>query len=57
VEEDLPRLVNESEELIGKAEHAKNSAQSEFEALNMLEKGKALGYVGFNFKEITKLPG
>ena len=57
ITEQLPAVLESAEELPGQAEQAKDAASSEFEALDIMKKGKALLAVGLNIKTLGKIPG
>ncbi len=50
-------MLESAEELPGQAEQAKDAAAGEFEALDIMKKGKALLAVGLNIKTLGKIPG
>lgn len=57
VTEQLPAVLESAQALPGQAEEAKNNAESEFNDLDLLKKGKALLAVAFNIKALGKIPG
>lgn len=57
VTEQMPAVLESAEELPSQAEQAKDAAQGEFEALDIMKKGKALLAVGLNIKVLGKIPG
>lgn len=54
--EQLPAVLETAEGLPGQAEEAKNNAESEFNDLDLMKKGKAVLATGFNIKNLTKIP-
>jgi hypothetical protein len=52
----LPDLLEKANELPNEAEEVKNAAESEFDGLDMMKKGKALLATGINLKLISKIP-
>jgi hypothetical protein len=57
VTEQLPAVLEAAEGLPDQAEEAKNNAESEFNSLDLLKKGKALLATTFNIKNLGKIPG
>jgi hypothetical protein len=57
VTEQLPAVLESAQALPGQAEDAKNNAESEFNDLDLMKKGKALLAVTFNIKALGRIPG
>ena len=54
--EQLPAVQQEAEDLPSKAEEAKERAENEIGSLDLMKKGKALMAIGFNIKNLGKVP-
>ena len=57
VKEQLPAVAQNAEDLPQKAEEAKEHAEHEIGALDLMKKGKALMAIAFNMKTLGKVPG
>lgn len=55
VQDKLPGLVEQAQDFVDKAEQVKDSASGEFDSMNPLEKGKALGFMGINMAQMPKV--
>ena len=55
VTEQMPSILDSAEQLPSKAEEARNSAEGEFDQLDLFPKGKAIMASGFNVKQLSKL--
>lgn len=55
--EQLPAVSETAEGLPSEVEDVKEAAKPEFEALKLMEKGKAMLATGFNVKNLSKIPG
>lgn len=56
VTEQLPAVLETAEGLPAEAEEARNNAESEFNNLDLIKKGKALLAVTFNIKNLGRIP-
>jgi hypothetical protein len=56
VTEQMPAVLESAEGLPSQAEEAKNNAESEFNDLDLMKKGKAVLATGFNIKNLSKIP-
>lgn len=56
VTEQLPAVQDQADDLPHRAEQAKDHAKSELEALDLMKKGKAVMTIGFNIKNLSKIP-
>lgn len=56
VEEKLPKIMREAEDFSYRVEEVKEHASHEFEALGVINKGKALVAFGINAKTLAKVP-
>ena len=52
----LPNILYQAKEFPGRAEEVKEHSEHQFDALNPMNKAKAIAYFGMNMKVLMKIP-
>ena len=56
ITEQIPDVLQKAEHLPDEAQDAQNNAASEIEALDFMQKPKAVLAIAYNIKQLTKIP-